>query len=123
MVTFSTQNFLDENNWTTTQISLVNCGLILDNAINYVNLRAVRTIAAVAAGGVTCTAAESTAVKAVGVLMVRGFLDRGPNVSAGSVSVSSLSSDPQYSFWRDMAELSIKALLTAPVASRSFLRT
>lgn len=99
------QRILDENNYTASDISLLNLEYIIKNATDYINLDADTTISFVpAAGAATLTASdgEIIATKAGSLLMLRGYLDRGPNTAISSLSVSSLINDPQYAFWSDL---------------------
>ncbi len=124
MATITTQNMLDENNWSTSDISLVKMGYMLDNAIHYVNLRCGTSISDTAGGSVTLTNSESIAVKAVTILMAKAFIDRGPNTSISSLSVTSIVADPQYSFWKEIVELSLERLAGHDrLETRSLLKT
>jgi len=104
MVTLTAQNLLDWNNWSTSDISVVNLENVIDGAVDQVNLLAGTSIAYM--GGVagskelSCTGAQMAVVKPVAILMVRAFLDRGPNTAIQALSVSALISDPQYSFYK-----------------------
>ena len=114
VVTTIAQRILDENNYTVDTISLVNLEYVIDNAIDYVNLVAERSIADLSgvaeAKSLTGTDGEIYAVKAATVLMLRAYCDRGPNTSVHGLSITSLTGDPQYTFYRDTLQLALARL-------------
>lgn len=111
---FTAQNILDENNYTTSEISLANTEQLIDNSINYVNLQTNSSIAAMAgsAGSKTGTATrtQTVIIKALATLMIRAYLDRGPQVSLSGLSVSAVISDPQYSLYAETIKSGIAKL-------------
>ena len=130
MVTITAQNILDENNYTITDISLVNAESLIDNAINYVNLRAGLSMSAMSgtAGSKTAslTGNQSVIVKLLSTLMVRAYVDRGPNTTVGGLSVTSIINDPQYALYSTMIEagiLSLTGTSTTGTTGRAFLVT
>jgi hypothetical protein len=126
MATITAQNILDENNYTVADISLVNLAALIDNAINYVNLRAGLSMTTTVGGSVTLTGNQSVVVKLLSTLMLRAYLDRGPNTGLGGLSVNSVITDPQYALYSAMIEAGILSLTgssTSGNTARSFLVT
>lgn len=128
MTTFTAQSILDENNYTVADISLVNLAALIDNAINYVNLRAGLSMSPTAGGVATLTGNQSVVVKLLSTLMLRAYLDRGPNTGLGGMSVNSIITDPQYALYSAMIEAGILALIGtsttgATTMQRAFLVT
>lgn len=126
MTTITSQGILDENNYTIADITLVNCALLIDNAINYVNLRTGLSMGTTAGGSVTLTGNQSVVVKIAATLWVRAYVDRGPNTAVGGLSVTSIINDPQYQFLSNMLEAGILALTgtsTSGTTGRAFLVT
>ena len=99
MATITTQNILDENNWTIADISLANIELLVNNAINYINLQTGLSISNMASGTVTVTSGESPIIKALTLLMIKAYKDRGPNTAIAGLGVNTLITDPQYSLF------------------------
>ena len=102
MVTITTiaQRLLDENNYTLDDISATNFEYLIDNAIDYINMEAGTSIAAlsgsVGSKSLVGSASENVAVKALSVLSLRQHIDRGPYASVGpGVVINSQTSDPQ----------------------------
>lgn len=114
MASITAQNILDENNYTTSDISLANLERLIDNAIYYVELATNRSIAKMSgtAGSKTVSVAdeEVSVVKACVILMLRAYLDRGPNTAISGLSISTLISDPQYTLYKDMIEKGVEQL-------------
>ena len=107
------QRILDENNYTTSDCSLTNLEYIIKNAVDYINLAVGTSISFTpAAGAATLTATDSQiyTVKAATILMLRAYLDRGPNTSVAAISVSSLIGDPQYNFYTETLKQAIARL-------------
>ena len=118
MATFTAQNLLDENNYTTSDISLVNAERLVNNAIHYVELETGLSLADMATQTVTVTDGEETIIKSLAVLMIRAYLDRGPNAAIGGLSVTSVLADPQYALFKDLLDSGINRL-----RGRTFKRT
>jgi len=55
-----------------------------------------------------------TVVKMLTALLIRAYLDRGPNVSLGSISITSVLTDPQYNLFTDMVTKAIEQLKLDP---------
>jgi hypothetical protein len=126
MATITAQNILDENNYTVADISLTNLAALIDNAINYVNLRAGLSMATTVGGSATLTGNQSVVVKLLSTLMLRAYLDRGPNTGLGGMSVNSVITDPQYNLYSAMIEAGILSLTgssTSGATARAFLVT
>jgi hypothetical protein len=109
MVTVSAiaQRILDENNYTTTtaNISLTKLEYLIDNAIDYVNLQTGTSITDLAGSAesktLTGTENEVNVVKTLSSLMLRAYVEKGPNVGIQSISVSVVSTDPHFRlFWQ-----------------------
>ena len=112
------QNLLDENNYTTSNISLVNMEKLIDNAVNYVNLNAGTSIAAMAgvagAKTLTCTRSEADTVKIFAALLQRVYLKTGStNVGIGGLSVNTVTNDSSYSILFDQSSKAFASLKAA----------
>ena len=105
---------LNENNYSTTDITAINLEYLIENAIDYVNLEAGTSIADLSGGAgsksIVGTEAEIFTVKTVTVLMIRAYKDRGPNSGLGPMSVATVIGDPQYSLFKDLIEKSLNRL-------------
>lgn len=112
MATITAQQILDENNYAISDISLANLEYLINNAINYVNLEAGTSISNLSGspGSVTVTNDQSIVVKALTVLLLRAYLDRGPNASVSGLTVSSLLADPQYDLFTKLAMQGVNRL-------------
>lgn len=128
MATITAQTLLDQNNWATTDINavaltaLTRVEYLIDDSIDYINSQAGLNISNLtgAAGSktVTVTSAQSPIIKALASLLIRAYLDKGPNIGVGGVGVTAISTDPQYDMHMKMLKNGIKRL-----CSRSFERT
>jgi len=129
MATITAQTLLDRNNWATTDIhatavtALTRVEYLIDDAIDYINGEAGTTISNMGGGGagsktVTVTAAQAPIVRALAALLVRAYLDKGPNVGIGGLGVTAIISDPQYKLHMMMIMQGINRL-----RGRSFVRT
>lgn len=114
MVANIAQRILDENNYTVSDISIANLEYLIDNAADYINLMAGTAIADIAGGTLTGTENEIIVVKSLSTLMLRAYLDRGPNTAVSSLSVTSVLADPQYALFTKIVDAGI-AKLTAVV--------
>lgn len=124
------QIILDENNYTVTDISLINLEGVIDNSIGYINLRTGLSMSALSGSAgsktVSLTSAQAVLVKMLTTLMTKAFIDRGPNASVGGLSVTSVISDPQYSLYIKLIEEGIAMLAltaTGATSGRVFLKT
>jgi hypothetical protein len=124
------QIILDENNYTVTDISLINLEGVIDNSIGYLNLRTGLSMSALSGSAgsktVTLTSQQASLVKMLTTLMVKAFVDRGPNASVGGLSVTSVISDPQYNLYMKLIEDGIAMLIitsTGATSGRVFLKT
>ena len=113
---------LNENNYTTTDITVANLEYLIENAIDYVNMEANKTIAdlsgAAGSKSIVGTEPEIFTVKCATILMLRAYLDRGPNATLSGMSVSTVIADPQYAFWSETLQVALNRL-----RGRSILRT
>jgi len=77
------QRILDENDYSTPSVDIVE--YLVDNAIDYINMEAGTSIAELSGvaetKSLTGTKSEIAVVKALSVLMLRAYKDRGPQVS------------------------------------------
>ena len=117
------QRILDENGYTTADISLTNLEYLIDNAIDTVNLRAGTSIADLSgdAGSksITGTESEILVVKELVVLLLRAYKDRGPNVSIGGLTASAVLNDPQYAYYSEAVKEDIKRLQDLPIVVKN----
>lgn len=119
MVTVSNiaQRILDENGYTTSDISLTNLEYQIDNAIDTINLRAGTSIADLAGSAdsksITGTESEILVVKEIAILMLRAYKDRGPNATLSGLSVTAVLADPQYDYYSKAILEDIKHLRAA----------
>ena len=93
---------------------------LIDNAANYLNAQANLNINVMTgtAGSKTVVLPRSqeTALKTVAALLLRGYLDRGPNVGLGGLSVTSIINDPQYQFYVETLKTELSRLqMLSPV--------
>ena len=99
-VAVTAQIVLDENNYTVTDITLINLEKLIDNSINWINEQTNTAISALSgdAGSKTVNMDrnEATIVKSLSALLIRAYKDRG-SAGIGGLSASSAISDPQYS--------------------------
>jgi len=114
VITTIAQRILDENNYTIADCSLVNLENRIDTGIRYINLEADTSIAALsgAAGAKTLTASDSevAVVFFLSGLLLRARQDKGPNSNTGSISVSSITSDPSFTIETKLLETAINRL-------------
>ena len=99
-ITNIAQRVLDENNYTTSDCSLVNTEYLVKKAVDHVNLKTGSAISFVPSGGsqsLTATDAQLTCIQNLSGLFLRAYMDRGPNASIVGVSVTSLTNDPHFS--------------------------
>ena len=118
---FATQ-IQNENNYTTSDISLANTEFLIDTVIDYINLMAGTSIADLSgsSGSKSITGSENeiATVKMHMPLLLKTYVDRGPNVTLSSLGVSTILQDSQYAVFKDFSEKAINQL-----RGRSFLRT
>ena len=108
-ITTIAQRIIDENNYAAPgDITLTNMEYLIKNACDYINLQAGTTITFTPAAGVatlTATDAQIPVIKLLSALYLRAYKDRGPNASIGSISVSSIRGDPQFTiFWKQVED-------------------
>ena len=104
LITTIAQRILNENGYSTSDISLVNLEYLIDNAIDYVNMEAGTSIAdlggAAAAKTLTGSEPEIFMVKTLSGLMIRAYKEHGPQVGLSSMSISLVSTDPNFKvYW------------------------
>lgn len=113
MVTVTTiaQKILDENKYTTSDMSLSNLENNIDNVIDYVNLETGASIAYLTGSAdsksLVCDRKYIPPIKLLSTLMIRAALDRGPNVSVASIGVNIVVADPQYNLFMRIVERSL----------------
>jgi len=118
------QRILDENGYTTSDLntSLANIEYLIDNAIDFINLEAGTSIAdlsgTAASKSLTGSENEIVVVKALSALCLRGFKDKGPNISVTAVNVVETMTDPHYRLYSNWVKTGINRL-----RGRSFMRT
>jgi hypothetical protein len=96
---------LDENNYTVSDISLLNMEYLVKNAVDYINLQAGTTITFIPSAGsenLSASDSEIVMVKALTTILLRAYVDRGPNVGISSLSVTTVASDPQYNIFMQL---------------------
>jgi len=124
-VTITATIVLAENNYDTDDITAANTEYLIDNAINYINMQANTTINALAGVAGTKTVGadrnEATIIKSLTALMIKAYKDRGPNVSIGSISASSVMNDPQYALHSDIIKAGISRLQTLSTANVEYI--
>jgi len=121
VVTDVAQRVLDENNYSVSDISLLNLEYLIRNAVDYVNMQAGTAIAFVPVAGsedLNASDSEIIVVKALSVILLRAYVDRGPNVAISSLSVSTVANDPQYNVFMQIVNDGLMRL-----RGRSFERT
>jgi len=120
MATITAQQILDENKWTETQISITNLEYLIDNAINYVNAETGLSISNLSGspGSVTVTSSQDYVIKALSAVLVRAYLEKGPNVAVNAMNMSKISTDPHYKVMMWLIKSGINRL-----RGRSFVRT
>jgi hypothetical protein len=103
-----------QNNWTTGDLTLTETETLIDLAIYHVNLMADTDIAALTgvadSKSLVGTKGENFAVMMVAALLVRAHLDKGPNVSVGSLGINAVTTDPQYAQFMDYINKAIEKL-------------
>lgn len=104
----------NENNWTASDISLTITEYLIDTAIDFTNMETGTSIAdlsgAAESKSLTGTEPEIVAVKLLSSLLIRGYKDKGPNVSLSSLSVSQVIQDPHYNFFTELLKMSWERL-------------
>jgi len=126
MVTISNiaQRILDENHYQASDIhataatAITRVEYMVDNSIDYINLMAGTTISHVSSNDLTADYDEIMVVKILSTLMIRAYLDRGPNASAGILNAAAVIADPQYQLFTKIVNRGINRL-----RGRSFVRT
>ena len=106
---------LNENNYTTADISLTNLEYLIQNAIDYVNMEAGTNIADLSADvagskSITGTKSEIFTVKTLTVLLIRVYKDRGPTPTLQGLTVANIITDPQYSLFKELTDKMIARL-------------
>jgi len=114
LVAITAQQILDENGWVVADIAIANLEYLIDNAINYINMEAGISMSNLTGASpnktVTLTSAQEVVVKMLAALLVRAYLDKGPNVAVQSISVTSIISDPHYRIFMKLINKGIKRL-------------
>ena len=99
VVTDIAQRMLDENNYTVSDISLLKMEYLIRNAVDYVNMQAGTSITFIPVAGsedLNASDSEIVVVKALTTILLKAYVDRGPNVGISSLSVTAVASDAQY---------------------------
>jgi hypothetical protein len=106
--TITAQSILTDSNYTTSDIALTTVEDWINNAIGYVNVRtqAGYPYLSGTSGSMTVSLplTGSWIVKDLSILMVRAYVDRGPNISASGISINSITTDPQYKLYMQMIQ-------------------
>ena len=122
MTSITAQQILDENNYTVSDISKTHLEYLIDNAINYVNLETGNSMSNMSGPAesktVSVTSNQAAVVKPLIALLLRAYLDRGPNVAVGGLTVTTLLGDPQFALFKDMVDKGMNQL-----RGRSFVST
>jgi len=113
MVTITAAQMHNETGYDIDDITVVNLEYLIDNAIDYVNLHAGQSISDMAGSpkSVTVSDNQSIVLKPLIVLMMRSYVDKGPNAAVAAVSVTALTSDPQYRLQMQLWKSSLKRLI------------
>ena len=112
-ITNIAQRILDENNYTTSDITTTNVEYLIKNAVDHINTQTGRTISFTPSAGTASLTAqddEMPYIKNLTALMIRAYKDRGPNTAIGGLAVSSLTNDPQYSLFLKLLDDGIQRL-------------
>lgn len=115
------QRLLDENNYTVSDISLTNMEYLIKNAVDHINSETGRSISFTPSAGTAsliASDAEIVTTKNLSVLLLRSYVDRGPNTVISNLSVSAVTNDPQYNVFMQLINTEIMRL-----RGRSFLTT
>jgi len=109
------QAIVDEHGYTAPDdITLVKLENNIDNVIDYVNLETRSSIADLTGGAGTkslvCDEKYIPLIKLLSALMVKAYLNKGPDSSMAGLSVSFVVSDPQYVIYRQIIDRSLKLL-------------
>jgi len=112
------QRLLDENNITTDDITVVKFEYLIDNAVDHINLVAGTSIANISSNDLTATASEFAAIKTLSGLLLRAYMDKGPQTAIGGMGVTEITSDPHYRVFMKLFNQSLQYL-----RGRSFTRT
>jgi hypothetical protein len=107
VITDIAQRILDENNYTVSDISLTNLEYIIKNAVDHINAQAGTNISFTPAAGAASLIAsdiEIITTKNLSTLLLRAYVDRGPNTSVGGLSVTTVANDPQYNIFMELVK-------------------
>ena len=112
MGTITAQRVLDESRYTVRQISTTNLEYLIDRAINFINAETGSSISNLSGSplSVTVTGAQEMAVKALSELLLRAYLDKGPNVGVAGLSVTQVMADPHYKTYSKLFRMSLDRL-------------
>lgn len=103
-----------ENDWDGDDISDTNLEYLIDNAINHINLLAGLSMSNLsgAAGSktVTLTSSQEPYVKMLSALLVRAYIDKGPDTNVAAVSATTISTDPHYKLFMRLINQGIQYL-------------
>ncbi len=121
MTTITAQQILDDNNYETTKINsnvttaLTRVERLIDRAINHINLQTGSTISNMSGSDgsktVEVTSNEGASlVESLASLLVRAYVDKGPNVGLSALTVNTVIADPQYALLSDMIKKDIERL-------------
>lgn len=113
------QRILDENNWTTSDISTTNLEYRIDDAIDYINLKTGLAIADLSgtAGSKSLTGTDSQifCIKWLTNMFIRAYKEKGPNVSIGGLSVTAITNDPDFTATMKLVDSAIERLKEPPI--------
>ena len=115
-VNVTAQQIMTQNNYSVSDLALATLEPMINNVINYVNLEANTTISLMSGTAeskiVTLTRSEASTVKTLSALVIRAYLDRGPNVAIQGQSIGQIITDPQYSLLSELVTAGIARLRT-----------
>jgi hypothetical protein len=120
LATITAQRILDENGWESSDVhatettALTRVEYLIDNAVNWINLEAGTSISNISgtAGSksLTSTANQDSVVKMLAALLVRAYLDKGPNVGLSALNVAQITTDPHYALFMKLVRKGIDNL-------------
>lgn len=114
MGTYTAQNILDQNNYTTSQCGLTDLEGLIDMAIAFVNAETGASISKMSGDAesktMTLTDIQEACVYPLAVLLLRAHVDRGPNASLSSLSITTVIADPQFETFRKMLDKALYRL-------------
>ena len=117
VITNIAEQILAENGYTTDDCSVTNLEYLINLATDHINLVAGTSIADISSNDLTATDAELAATRLLSGLLLRAYLEKGPNVGVGALNVAQVTADPHYKVFMKLFNQSLNYLRT-----RSFER-